>query len=217
VKGSYQATSNRFTHFYHFTDDLELRGAGRFVPRESMEDKNNPVWMTKGEWQTVRGNSLVASVQTGRWDYGGRNWGLAPGKVSTTDIATQLIGGNFWAANGLHRDMGRNHTKGVVSYYKPDLWGGNHDFKVGVDHLGSWWADGDIPAGVSSGHPAGENQTIHRLVFNNGARSSSPRRIHRSTRKQRPILGLWAGLVDPRPTGHAQPGAPRRARHGVAP
>jgi hypothetical protein len=169
-KVSYQATEgNRFTHFYHSTNDLELRGAGRFVPRESMEDKNNPVWMTKGEWQTVRGNSLVASVQSGRWDYGGKNWGLAPGKVSTTDIATQQIGGNFWAANGLHRDMGRNHTKGVVSFYKPDLWGGNHDFKVGADHLWSWWADGDIPAGVSSGHRAGENNIIHRLVFNNGA------------------------------------------------
>jgi hypothetical protein len=170
VKGSYQATEgNRFTSFYHWTDDLELRGAGRFVPRESMEDKTNPVWITKGEWQGVRGNSLVVSVQAGRWDFGGKNWGLAPGQVSTLDIATQRVGGNFWNGAGLDRDMGRNHTKGVVSYYKPDFWGGNHEFKVGADHLWSWWADGDIPAGVSSGHPAGENQTIHRLVFNNGA------------------------------------------------
>ena len=168
-KVSYQMTSgNRFTTFYHWTNDLELRGATIFVPRESMEDKNNPVWMTKGEWQTVRGNSLVASVQTGRWDFNGKNWGLAPGKVSTTDIATQIVGGNFWAANGLDRDMGRYHTKGVVSYYKPDLLGGNHEFKVGADHLWSWWADGDIPAGISSGHRAGENNIIYRLVFNNG-------------------------------------------------
>jgi hypothetical protein len=39
AKGSYQATeANRFTSFFHWTNDLELRGAGRFVPRESMEE-----------------------------------------------------------------------------------------------------------------------------------------------------------------------------------
>jgi len=169
AKGSYQATeANRFTSFYHWTNDLEFRGAGRFVPLESVEDKTNPVWMTKGEWQAVRGNSLVVSVQSGRWDFSGDYWGLAPGKVSTFDIQTQLVGGNFWNNTGLRRDMGRNHTKGVVSYYKPDLWGGNHDFKVGVDHLWSWWNDGDIPAGDTPGHRAGRNHTIHRLVFNNG-------------------------------------------------
>jgi hypothetical protein len=170
VKGSYQATaSNRFTSFYHWTDDLETRGAGIFVPRESMEDKDNPVWIAKGEWQAVRGNSLVVSVQSGRWDFGGQNWGLAPGQVSTIDIATQRVTGNYWQNNGQNRDMGRNHTKGVVSYYKPDFWGGNHEFKVGVDHLWSWWADGDIPSGVSSGHPSGENNIIYRQVYNNGA------------------------------------------------
>jgi hypothetical protein len=170
VKGSYQATEgNRFTSFYHWTNDLELRDASRFRPRESMEDKDNPVWITKGEWQATRGNSLVFSVQSGRWDFNGQNWGLAPGKVSTTDISTQLVSGNFWTANGLDRDMGRIHTKGVVSYYKPDLWGGNHEFKAGIDHLWGWWADGDIPAGVSSSsHPAAVNNDIYRLVYNNG-------------------------------------------------
>jgi len=50
-KGSYQLSpANRLTGFYHWTDDLETRNASRFVPRESMEDKNNPVWITKAEW-----------------------------------------------------------------------------------------------------------------------------------------------------------------------
>src|SRR6266850_6114673 len=57
-KASYQMTpGNRFTSFVHWTNDYELRGASRFVPRESMLEKSNPVWMTKAEWQTVRGNS----------------------------------------------------------------------------------------------------------------------------------------------------------------
>ena len=49
----------------------ELRDASKFIPRESMVDKDDPVWMTKGEWQTVRGNALVASVQVGAWDFSG--------------------------------------------------------------------------------------------------------------------------------------------------
>ena len=71
-KVSYQASAaNRITGFYHWTNDYELRNASKFIPRESMEDKDNPVWITKGEWQTVRGNALVASVQYGRWDFSG--------------------------------------------------------------------------------------------------------------------------------------------------
>jgi len=54
-KLSYQAsTGNRLTGFAHWTNDYELRNASRFVPRESMEEKDNPVWIAKGEWQAVR-------------------------------------------------------------------------------------------------------------------------------------------------------------------
>jgi plastocyanin len=88
-KISYQMTpGNRLTGFYHWTTDYELRGASKYVPRESMLEKAGPVWMTKGEWQTVRGNTLVASMQYGRWDYTNTYDGMAPGKQSTTDIAT---------------------------------------------------------------------------------------------------------------------------------
>ena len=134
--------------------------------------------------------------------------------MSTTDISTQLVSGNFWAADGLDRDMGRIHTKGVVSYYKPDLWGGNHEFKAGVDHLWGWWNDGGIPAGGSSGHRAGENNIIYRQVYNNGV----PFQL---TTKNSPVkpadngqyLGVYGpGRVDDRPTADTQSRAPRRAR-----
>jgi hypothetical protein len=69
-KISYQVSSgNRLSGFYHENVDIELRNASKFIPRESMVDKDNPVWMTKAEWQTVRGNTLVASVQVGAWDF----------------------------------------------------------------------------------------------------------------------------------------------------
>jgi hypothetical protein len=164
-KASYQMTpGNRFTSFVHWTNDYELRGASRFVPRESMLEKSNPVWMTKAEWQTVRGNSLVASVQYGRWDFNGVYDGVTPGKVSTMDIATLYVTGDLFAqaanGNGRRADNGRHHTKGVVSWYKPDLFGGNHDFKLGVDHLWSWFDDYYV------GPEAGKLD--YQLRFNNG-------------------------------------------------
>ena len=60
---------------------------------------------------------------------------IAPGKVSTLDIATQFVTGDNFTINGRDQDDHRDHTKAVVSYYKPDLLGGNHEFKLGVDHL----------------------------------------------------------------------------------
>ena len=163
-KISYQVSAaNRLTGFYHVNNDMELRNASRFIPRESMLDKDNPVWTAKAEWQTVRGNSLVATVQYGQWDFNGNYRGISPGKQSTRDIATQFVTGNHFIqaanANGRRADQGRRHTKGAVTWYKTDLFGGNHEFKMGLDHLWSWWDDGYLTpqAGAS-----------YQLLFNNG-------------------------------------------------
>jgi len=163
-KISYQmSAANRITGFYHMNNDIELRNATKFIPRESMLDKDNPTWMTKAEWQAVRGNSLVTSVQYGQWDFNGQYHGLTPGKQSTTDIATLYVTGNHFTqganANGRVSDRGRRHTKGVVSWYKSDVAGGNHEFKAGVDHLWSWVDDQfNTPEAGSS----------YQLMFNNG-------------------------------------------------
>ncbi len=163
-KISYQMSpANRITGFYHMNNDIELRNATKFIPRESMLDKDNPTWMTKAEWQAVRGNALVASVQYGQWDFNGQYHGITPGKQSTTDIATLYVTGNHFTqganANGRVSDRGRRHTKGVVSWYKPDLAGGNHEFKAGVDHLWSW---------VDDQFNAPEAGSSYQLMFNNG-------------------------------------------------
>ena len=52
-----------------------------------------------------------------------------------------MTGDNF-PINGRDQDDHRDHTKAVISYYKPDLLGGNHEFKLGVDHLYSSFNDG---------------------------------------------------------------------------
>jgi outer membrane receptor protein involved in Fe transport len=163
-KVSYQASAaHRFTGFYHFYNDMELRNASKFIPRESMMDKDGPTFITKGEWQAVRGNSLVTSVQVGKWDNSANYRGLAPGKQSTRDIATLYVTGNVFNQgtnpNGRLTDRGRTHTKGVVSWYKSDLAGGNHEFKAGVDHLYSW---------IDDKYNLPEPGSTYQLLFNNG-------------------------------------------------
>ncbi|MGH9256125.1 MAG: carboxypeptidase regulatory-like domain-containing protein [Vicinamibacterales bacterium] len=184
-KVSYQMSpAHRFTGVYHWTNDLEVRNASRFVPRESMEDKDNPVWIGKVEWQTVRGSALVASVQYGRWNFRGDGFSTAPGKVSTLDIATLFRTGDNFTINGRDQDDNRHHTKGVVTYYKPDLLGGNHEFKVGVDHLASYFNDGYRVIGEN-------NQFGYQLVFNNGV----PFQINtRNTPAKGRNLGSYVGV-----------------------
>ncbi len=161
-KLSYQASAgNRLTGFYHWTNDYEKRNASKFIPRESMEEKDNPVIIAKGEWQAVRGNALVASVQYGRWNFRGPGYPSAPGKVSTTDVRTLFVTGDNFSINGRDQDDHRDHTKAVISYYKPDLLGGNHEFKVGVDHLFSSFNDGYGAMGAN-------NEFGYQLVFDNG-------------------------------------------------
>ena len=163
-KISYQMTDgNRFTGFYHVNNDMELRNASRFIPRESMLDKDNPVWIAKAEWQTVRGSSFVASLQYGQWDFNGDYRGVSPGKQSTRDIATQFVTGNHFIqganANGRKADEGRRHTKGSVNVYRPDVLGGNHELRAGFDHLWSWFSDGYLTP---------QPGASYQLLFNNG-------------------------------------------------
>ena len=54
---------NKITMFYHGALDIQRRGASQFRPVESMEIHRGPVSMYKGEWQYVRGSSMVADLQ----------------------------------------------------------------------------------------------------------------------------------------------------------
>jgi hypothetical protein len=95
-KLSYQATpANRFIGFGHVAIDNQRRGASKFVPAESRELVGSPYTLSKGEWQHVRGNSLVVSAQSGYYHYdydyhsmetGSRVWNC---ELSTIDSAAR--------------------------------------------------------------------------------------------------------------------------------
>jgi outer membrane receptor protein involved in Fe transport len=55
-------------------------------------------------------------------------------QIGTFDQLTSLVTGlNDEAATLTYG--GRQHVRGAVNWYKPDLFAGNHDFKAGVDYL----------------------------------------------------------------------------------
>ncbi len=157
-KVSWQMTpGNRLSGFYHKALDTQVRDASRFVPPDSRIRAHNPVQVGKVEWQGVRGNSLVTSLQHGFFDYAAIYDSVAPGHVATTDIATLYITGDH-VNDGKRNYEFRHHTKGTVSWYKSDLLAGNHEFKGGFDHLFSWRSERTLSR-------AGGD---YQLQFNNG-------------------------------------------------
>jgi hypothetical protein len=157
-KVSYQMSpANRLSGFYHKALDTQVRDASRFVPVDSRIRAHNPVDVGKVEWQGVRGNSLVTSVQHGFFDYAAIYDSVAPGHVATTDIATLRLTGDH-VNDGKRNLEFRHHTKGTVSWFKSDLFAGNHEFKGGFDHLYSWRSEQTLSR-------EGGN---YQLQFNNG-------------------------------------------------
>jgi outer membrane receptor protein involved in Fe transport len=120
-------------------------------------ETHSPPRTYKVEWQAVRGNSLVTSLQFGRWGTNAPANGIAPDKVATVDLATLYVTGDTLEQR--RRWWFRRHAKGVVSWYRSDLLSGNHEFKAGFDHLFSGWGE-DYQARQSGDY---------QLVFNNGA------------------------------------------------
>jgi hypothetical protein len=154
---------NRVTFFYHGTLDVQRRGASQFRPVESMEIHRGPVSMYKGEWQYVRGNSMVASLQYGNWYKHAFYYSLpiyegtgTPG-VATIDTGTQFVTGIHLSDTRVE-DYFRNHAKGSISLFGKNFVRGNHQLKTGFDYLFAGYPhkQGDMRAGN------------YQLRYNNG-------------------------------------------------
>jgi hypothetical protein len=137
--------SNRFVGFYQWNTKNEIRDVTVFLPWESRTIVKSPSITGKGEWQGIRGKSLVASLQYGFWNFKPHYSSSDPGVPSWIDLTTQYRGGentNF----GNYPDEHNRHTSGKVSWYRPD-WFGNHDMKIGFDYLArlisrAWYSRG---------------------------------------------------------------------------
>jgi hypothetical protein len=91
----------------------------------------------KAEWQGTFGSSVSASAMYGYWYYESPLSGGSPGKVGTYDLTTlKYTGDEFWLAGPGPVTVAqyRHQVKANLSWYKHDLLGGNHDFKIGLDY-----------------------------------------------------------------------------------
>ena len=174
---------NQWVQKYHYADTQT-----RFQAWESRGDRIPPIrtltW--KAEWQEVKGSSLVMSFLFGRWTWtGGSNATF----VGTTEAATaagvpqgleirmgqdESHGGgrpsrfdqtSQWqdgqaTAGGSWNDIWRYTSKATLSYFKSDLFAGNHEFKAGFEYTPSAYLTGNGDRGK-----AGQ----YRLVFSGGA------------------------------------------------
>jgi len=172
LKLSYQPSrANRFTAFYHYAKELEHRGGSQFAGADTREVYEGPIDIYGLGWQFVKGNSLVANLDGGNWMQ--KAWYFAEPsyenlraghpdtpdvhKISTLDTFTQIRTGDAVSdGQWLHRY--RYPVKGTLTYYKPDLFLGSHQFKGGFDYINSGYNQNQ------RSKPAGN----YDLRYNNG-------------------------------------------------
>ena len=148
--------TNRLIAFWHRYGDHEKRSASQFVPERAMEQNNAWGETWKAEWQTTFGRSVTLSAQHGRFEHVNQYTGFAPGIPRSRDIVTLMEDGDA-VSDGRHSTTGQIHDRVVLSWYKPDMLAGNHNFTFGFDFL-----DG----GNGATNPA-RRSGDYRLVFSN--------------------------------------------------
>jgi hypothetical protein len=126
-------TNNRLIGLNHFMREFQRRDASRFVPAESRLESLVDYNIRKIEWQGVRSSSLLMSLQYGYFDFIGLREGLSD-RPATIDIATQFVTGNH-PMDGQIPGASRHHSRGVISWFKNNGWGGDHEMKAGFDHM----------------------------------------------------------------------------------
>jgi len=134
-KVSFQATpSNRFIFLNMWENGPEEKGLNEFVAYETREFKNNGRANTKIEWEGVPSSSLIANLQLGHTrNDSGSPFLNDPPLIGRSDLETERVSGDNVIAGEISYNRSY-HTKGSVSWYKPDWAYGNHEFKTGFDY-----------------------------------------------------------------------------------
>lgn len=167
AKSSYQMTTANKLIWYITQNRREQESITQFNTWENRSD--SPLWPTiyKVEWQAVRGNGLMTSVQLGRWGYFSpprgttergekQGWPRDQGPGRQDNFTGQTSGAN--ATVGRSWDVHRYNPKAVVTWYKPNAFMGSHELKAGVDLS----FDYDTS-------PREAREYNYHLVFNNSA------------------------------------------------
>ena len=158
AKISYQATpGNRFIGFMQWGRKFERSKTSEVRSFEARSDRDVLTRPAKGEWQGVRGNSLIVSVQYNYNLYDsiiGFNTAGVPGR---TDVVTQRVTGESGAA-GDKQIWDMKQTRAAVTWYKPNWLYGNHELKAGLEYAVHNRVDAKL-----------EQPTNYHLFVQNGA------------------------------------------------
>jgi hypothetical protein len=167
--------SNRLIGLIHRSQKFTRSEGGQFNEWGSGTDRCCPPLrshVNKIEWEMIR-KSLVTSVQFGNWGWTApiNIQSMSPtvqiytdaahggGRPATFDQVTLYNTGTNPSA-GNFDDARRYHARAVMTWYRPDLFLGNHEFKAGFDYMNN-----EIGWEYYARGKAGE----YRLIFNNGA------------------------------------------------
>jgi hypothetical protein len=133
-KMTFQASrGNRFITFYSLFRKDEINELDEFTAYEARGGNHGSTRFVKGEWEGVRGNSLIADILVG-WRYYDRydRFNAPSGTIGRSDIVTERIWGQNITAGDSYRED-KWHLKGSVAWYKPNWFHGNHEIKAGFD------------------------------------------------------------------------------------
>jgi outer membrane receptor protein involved in Fe transport len=161
-KVNYQvATNHKVVGFAQWQQKDAVRNVTQFVPWESRTFQALKGITAKGEWQGVYGTSFVTSVTSGIWQWNSPF--SCPGTTapSTLDLATQMrTGCGTQSATGGEDPIERNiPIKAQATWFRPDFFHGNHEFKGGMDFVHSL---------ISRRRPARPVEGDFQLNYRNG-------------------------------------------------
>jgi len=158
-KVTYQLNaSNKFIAFAQPNWRLAERGGSRIATWDTRTERRGHDGAWKGEWQGVKGKSLVMSFLYGSWwlRSGDYDIGQAERPAATDRVTTESWGAS--TATGQRNNQDRVQAKGNVSWYKPNWFFGNHEFEAGVERQ---WAHADRDQ-LARGPKIGNYQLLFR-------------------------------------------------------
>lgn len=129
-KLNWQASaSHRLIGFFQYNHKETNPSGNQFTSYRSVSAYDTLSRTGKVEWQGIKGNSIVMNAQYGNWGYRGI-WRNGGDEVSRLDLATTRLTGASTTA-GQRPNVYRHDVRASLGWYKPDLFLGSHQFKIG--------------------------------------------------------------------------------------
>jgi hypothetical protein len=173
-KLSYQmSSSNRLVGFHQRNHKYDPSTLNQFHPWDFRGGITTFDSEGKIEWQKTYGNALVTSLQYGYWQYHSIYWNRSARDTPSTFDNRTLQETGPQTTVGQRPFNPRHHARGSATWYRPDLFEGNHEFKFGFDYEDSSFGRRYPPFAPDTMHAdafsAASAYPNYRLVFTNGA------------------------------------------------